>query len=62
MIQIQGGRKIPPHVGYGNRDANGDLRPRALSNKNCMFPFSYAGGGLTGIRTQSMLGHSTTLA
>jgi hypothetical protein len=36
--------------------------PPALSNKNCMFPFSHAGGGLTGIRTQSMLGHSTTVA
>lgn len=49
------------HVGYGNRDANGDRRPRHYQTKT-VFPFSHAGGGLPGIRTQSMSGHSTTFA
>ena len=44
MIQIQGGRRIPPpHVGYGNRDANGDLRPRHCQTKTVCFLFLMLG-------------------
>jgi len=36
--------------------------PLAPSNKNCILPFSHGWGVVTGIRTQSMSGHSTTFA
>lgn len=37
MIKIQGGWRIPPHVGYGNRGADGVLRPRHCQTKNVRF-------------------------